>query len=148
MKNKKMIMVLTALSLLLPISNISAIESAIENKQPEEKNSKSVVPKENNGETNPIIKTAQNEINETLNKIDNLSLEDLKIKKLKNIENTQKLEKIKKSKNANKQIKEPYYKTVDLKKLIGASIVIKTIEKNISNTENLIEEIESKKRDY
>ena len=143
MKNKKMLMVLTALSLLLPISNINAME----NKQPKKYN-EDVVPEENNNKTNPIIKTAENEINETLNKIDNLSLEDLKIKKLKNIENTQKLEKIKKSKNANKQIKEPYYKTVDLKKLIEASIVIKTIEKNISNTENLIEEIESKKRDY
>ena len=135
-------MVLTALSLLLPISNINAME----NKQPK-KYSEDVVPEENkNNETNPIIKTAEDEINETLDQINNLSLDDLKIKKLKNIENTQKLKEIKESKNTNKKIEKLYHKALYLEDLTRAKIVIKAAEKDILNTENLIKEIESKKR--
>ena len=111
----------------------------------EKLNSLSVVSKENNNETNPIIKTAEDEINETLDQINNLSLDDLKIKKLKNIENTQKLKEIKESKNTNKKIEKLYHKALYLEDLTRAKIVIKAAEKDILNTENLIKEIESKK---
>lgn len=70
----------------------------------------------------------------------------LKIKQQKKYGQYKKTKRNKKSQNTNEQIKEIYCKAVDLKDLIDAKIVIKAAEKNISNTENLIKKIRSKKR--